>query len=593
MKSLLTLFSYAKNLWPYYVGAIIFSVLVATTGLATPFFVKEATDLVASMLQGGDATVQAALWIAIGLLIADILNSLFTNIGGYIGDVMGERLKKQLSEKYYKHLLQLPQSYYDTELTGTIINRLNRSIVETTQFIQMFVNNFFQMYLTTLIILVIVAVYSVWLALLLLLLYPTFLYLTAKTSKKWVTYQDAKNKDHDIATGRFAEVVAQVRVVKAFLREPREIALFTKRFDSIIDTTRQQSRYWHNMDMLRRMVLNIILFLVYAYLFVATIDGTYTLGEMVLIVQLVAMLRMPIFMMSFVVDNMQKAIAGSKDYIKVIQTQPEVADVSDARTLTDIKGDIVFDAVGFSYDDDKAVLKNISFDVKHGKKIALVGQSGSGKTTITSLLLRLYNVDKGRILIDGNDIAEMTQASVRRAMSVVFQEPALFSGTIAENIAYGQPKAAKKQLEQAARDANAYDFIMEFEDGFDTVIGERGLKLSGGQKQRIAIARALLSDAPILILDEATSSLDTKAEREVQQALDRLMKNRTTIIVAHRLSTIAEVDTIVTLKKGKVDEIGSPKKLAKTGGIYSELLALQNAATTEEKRKLKSYDMSA
>lgn len=593
MKSLLTLFSYAKNLWPYYVGAIIFSVLVAITGLATPFFVKEATDLVASMLQGGDATVQAALWIAIGLLIADILNSLFTNIGGYIGDVMGERLKKQLSEKYYKHLLQLPQSYYDTELTGTIINRLNRSIVETTQFIQMFVNNFFQMYLTTLIILVIVAVYSVWLALLLLLLYPTFLYLTAKTSKKWVTYQDAKNKDHDIATGRFAEVVAQVRVVKAFLREPREIALFTKRFDSIIDTTRQQSRYWHNMDMLRRMVLNIILFLVYAYLFVATIEGTYTLGEMVLIVQLVAMLRMPIFMMSFVVDNMQKAIAGSKDYIKVIQTQPEVADVSDARTLTDVKGDIVFDAVGFSYDDDKAVLKNISFDVKHGKKIALVGQSGSGKTTITSLLLRLYNVDKGRILIDGNDIAEMTQASVRRAMSVVFQEPALFSGTIAENIAYGKPKAAKKQLEQAARDANAYDFIMEFEDGFDTVIGERGLKLSGGQKQRIAIARALLSDAPILILDEATSSLDTKAEREVQQALDRLMKNRTTIIVAHRLSTIAEVDTIVTLKKGKVDEIGSPKKLAKTGGIYSELLALQNAATTEEKRKLKSYDMSA
>jgi ATP-binding cassette subfamily B protein len=204
-------------------------------------------------------------------------------------------------------------------------------------------------------------------------------------------------------------------------------------------------------------------------------------------------------------------------------------------------------------------------------------------------LLRLYEVDSGSITIDGQNINGVTQSSLRENIGVVFQEPALFSGTIRQNIAYGKPNASRKQIEAAAKAANAHEFITQFPDGYESEIGERGLKLSGGQKQRIAIARALLKDAPILILDEATSSLDTKSERQVQQALEHLMKGRTTLIIAHRLSTIQSVDQIVTIKDGSVDEIGAPHELEKTKGIYAELLKLQRTHTESTKKKLQQY----
>jgi len=248
--------------------------------------------------------------------------------------------------------------------------------------------------------------------------------------------------------------------------------------------------------------------------------------------------------------------------------------------------------VQFAYAHDKPVLRGVSFRVAPNSKAALVGESGEGKTTITNLLLRLYGVGGGRILIDGQDIAGVTQASLRGAVGVVFQDPALFSGTIRENIAYARPKATEAEIIAAAQAANADEFIQKFDKGYDTEIGERGLKLSGGQKQRIAIARALLKDAPILVLDEATSSLDSKSEHMVQEALRRLMKGRTTLIIAHRLSTIQMVDQIITLRGGSVDEIGSPAKLAASNGIYAQLLQLQQGHTEASKKKLKEYEIA-
>src|SRR4029079_3931241 len=220
-------------------------------------------------------------------------------------------------------------------------------------------------------------------------------------------------------------------------------------------------------------------------------------------------------------------------------------------------------------------------------KVALVGESGEGKTTITNLLMRLYEPQQGSILIDGQDISKVTQSSLRSQIGVVFQDPALFSGTVYENIAYANPKASKQQVIAAAKAANADEFIAKFDKKYDTEIGERGLKLSGGQKQRIAIARALLKDAPILVWDEATSSLDSRSEAMVQEALERLMKGRTTLIIAHRLSTIQHVDEIITLRNGQVDEVGSPTELSKSGGIYAQLLKLQRGHTEATKEKLK------
>lgn len=593
VKDIFRVLSFAKNLWPYYTVIIVFSVLMSLTALATPFIIKLATDLIVHSLQSGHADVSGALWLAIALFVVDLLNTLFTNWGGYLGDVMSVKLREQLSNRYYEHLMKLPQRYYDEELTGTIINRLNRTITEITQFLNMFANNFFQMFLTMFLTLVIVAFYSWELALLLCVLYPVFMWLTTKTSKKWSVWQAEKNLAYDLSSGRFGEVISQVRVVKSFLQEQLELKQFAGKMQETVAITHAQSRYWHTMDVTRRSALSLIFFAIFAYLFITTAQGRFTLGEMVLLIQLVNMMRFPIFNMSFIVDNTQKAIAGSVDYFSVMAHEPEVADVSGAKKLSIKKGAIRYDDVSFGYDSNARVLKNVSFVVKPGQKIALVGESGEGKSTITNLLLRLYDADSGHISIDDTDIRSVTQKSLREQIAVVFQEPALFSGTIRENIAYANPRATDKQVIAAAKNANAHDFITKLANGYDSLVGERGIKLSGGQKQRIAIARAVLKNAPILLLDEATSSLDSKAEAQVQAALESLMKGRTTIVVAHRLSTIAHVDSIVTLKNGTVDEIGSPAALAKTDGIYAQLLALQLGNSEKARKALQKYGIIA
>lgn len=591
MKQLMKVFGYARNLWPYYVGITAFAVLMSVSALLAPFIVKMATDIIVNSLQTGTADVSGALLMAVWFFVVDVANTLFTNFGGYLGDIMSAKLRKQLSERYYLHLLKLPQAYYDTQLTGKIINRLNRTIYEVTQFANMFANNFFQMFLTVILGLIIIALYSWPIAVLVLVLYPSFLWLTTINSKKWQMYQDQKNHEYDASSGRFTEVISQIKVVKSFIQETLEFRHFERRYQTTVEVTQRQSRHWHRMDIVRRSFLNLIFLFIFAYLFMSTAKGELTIGEMVLLVQIINMLRFPIFNMSMIVDQTQKAIAGSKDYFRVMDTEPSITDKSHASELVVTKGEVVFSEVSFAYVKNEPVLRDISFTIRPGQRVALVGESGEGKTTITNLLLRLYEVDAGEILIDGTRIGDVRQTSLRQKIAAVFQEPALFSGTIRENIAYANPHADEAAIVAAAKAANAYEFISKLDKGLDSEIGERGLKLSGGQKQRIAIARAILKDAPILILDEATSSLDNKSEHLVQGALDRLMRGRTTLIIAHRLSTIAHVDVIVTLKNGRIDEIGTPSELARTDGIYAQLLRLQTEDSERTKARLKQFEI--
>ena len=556
-----------------------------------PLFTKGAIDQITKTLQGGQANVTLVAVFAVLIFVTDVGQTILGNIGGYLGDLLAIRLKRYMSTRYYEHLLSLPQSYFDQELTGTIINRMNRGIQDIGDFVQMYTNNFLQFIFSTIFTLIIVAYYSWPVALMLLALYPIFIWMTAKTSNKWQGYQKQINEDLDIASGRFAESIMQVKVVKSFIQEARELKFFNRQLNKAIQITKPQSNYWHKQDVSRRTVLAIIFFTVFMYIFVETARDNYTLGVMVLLIQYSMLIRIPLFSISFLVDRTQRAVANSKDYFEVMAQQPEIADHPGARPLKVSAGEIVYDNVSFSYG-DKDVLKNLSFVIKPASKVALVGESGEGKTTITNLLLRLYEPGAGRILIDGDDISEVTQQSLRAQIGVVFQDPALFSGTVYENIAYADPKADKQAVIQAAKNANADEFISKFDKGYDTEIGERGLKLSGGQKQRIAIARALLKDAPILVLDEATSSLDSKSEAMVQEALERLMRGRTTLIIAHRLSTIQHVDQIITMQNGQVNEIGTPEQLAKSGGIYDQLLKLQHGTTEATKKKLKEFEIS-
>jgi ATP-binding cassette, subfamily B, bacterial len=590
MKYILRILRYTASLWRYYASISLVSLFLAGMTLVQPLITGKVID---ELRLGTDARVQFVVIMASIIFLMDFGTTIFSNIGGYIGDQMSAKLSKILSERYYKHILDLPQHFFDTELTGKITNRLNRSILQISNFMQMWSNNFLQFIFSTVFSLIIVAFYSWEVALMLLALYPIFIFMTVRNSNTWQKYQEKKNEHSDIASGRFVEAVSQVKVVKSYIQEKRELSFFSKHSKAVIDINRPQSKFWHKKDIQRRVILNVIFLGVYSFIFVRAAQGQFTPGQAVALILYAMNIRIPIFTISFLVENTQRAISDSKDYFEIMEIEPAIKDKLNAKKLDIKNAKISFQDVDFAYDNNH-VLNGISFDIKEGSKTALVGESGEGKTTLTNLLMRLYEPQRGNILIDGQDIGDVTQSSLREHIGVVFQDPALFSGTIYENISYANSKASEAEVISAAKAANAHEFISSFEKGYQTEIGERGLRLSGGQKQRIAIARALLKDAPILILDEATSSLDSKSESMVQDALEKLMKSRTTIIIAHRLSTIQSVDSIITIKNGMVDEIGSPSKLARTNGMYAQLLKLQNLTPTEKtKDQLKEFQIAS
>nr|WP_205908380.1 ABC transporter ATP-binding protein [Corynebacterium ammoniagenes] len=606
----------AQALWPFYIGVIITSAIGAALALASPFIVREATDTIVSALRG-DEIIRTALTTVLGfallLLLADALNGVVRNVGGYIGDVMISRLRQILSTRYYAKLLSLPQGYYDNQVTGTIIARLDRSIMFITQFLQSFANNFFTMLIQVIAILAITAFYYWPLAILLAILFPIYMWLTALTSKRWLKYEKTKNEHIDVANGRFAEVVGQMKVAKSFVAEVRELDVFSRHYREYVSTTRPQSRWWHTMDTFRSLAMAVVFFGIYAVIFWRTLEGHFSIGDMVMLIQMVTMAKQPVFMMSWMVDSAQRAIGGSREYFQVMEhdveptvdqtlvdatraiNEPEL-DTSQVQPLPlpDDPSEPIFefDDVTFAYEEDKPVIQSVSFTAHRGEKVALVGESGGGKSTLVNLMLGLYQPSHGTLNVLGHNANDLTTARLRASVGVVFQEAFLFSGSIRENIAYGKPDATEEEILEVAKRANAHEFIQAFPQGYDTIIGERGLRLSGGQKQRVAVARAMLKDAPILVLDEATSALDTKSERAVQAGLEELMKDRTTLIIAHRLSTIANVDTIITLDKGAVDEKGSPAHLSTTGGIYAQLLQLTASTSEADRERLKKFGFS-
>ncbi|ANE04525.1 ABC transporter ATP-binding protein [Corynebacterium crudilactis] len=596
-------------LWPYYLGIIVISIVIAALSLLSPFILREATNSIVAAVTGEvtvDSVTRTIVFLSIALFVASLLSTVMTNIGGYIGDVMASRMRQILATRYYAKLLALPQKYFDNQVTGTIIARLDRSINGITQFMQSFSNNFFPMLITMVAVLIISAAYYWPLAILLAMLFPIYMWLTALTSKRWQKYEGEKNHEIDVANGRFAEVVGQVKVVKSFVAETRELSDFGGRYGKTVAITKPQSSWWHRMDTLRGAALNIIFLAIHLLIFYRTLHGYFTIGDMVMLIQLVTMAQQPVYMMSYIVDAAQRAIAGSRDYFEVM-AQPieptankELVDATSASDTPRVSlasatplpaGEpaMEFNNVTFAYEEGKPVISGVSITARHGERIALVGESGGGKSTLVNLLLGLYKPNSGNLSVCGIDVTDLTSEELRASVGVVFQDASLFSGSIAENIAYGRPGASREEIIAVAKKANAHEFISAFPEGYETVVGERGLKLSGGQKQRVSVARAMLKDAPLLVLDEATSALDTKSEQAVQAGLEQLMENRTTLMIAHRLSTIAGVDTIVTIQNGQVDEIGSPADLAVSGGIYSELLRLTNSTAEADRKRLRAF----
>ncbi len=595
MKPIIQIIKTTWKFWPYYVATIFFVILISALNLANPIINKNIVDVIINNVENQQANFKLLLILLTLVVFFDVLITFITNITGYLGDRLSQKLNTFLTGKFYRHILSLEIEYFDNEQSGKIMNKLQRGLENIAQFISNMLNNFLPFFLTALFTVIFLAFYSWEIAILLAILFPIYVIISEKSSSTWIKQQGESNQIQDSAFGRVLESINSIRVVKSFVTERLESKSFQAKREAIEEIAKKQSFGWHKFDVYRRLVLNVILSGIYVYIIYYTYTGRYSIAEMILLTQLVQQARFPLFAMSFILGQIQQASAGSKDFFEVLAQKRKITDKENAIKLKDVKGTIKFDKISFTYNKDKNVLNDISFTLNPGEKLALVGESGGGKSTIANLLLRFYEPQSGTISIDDQNINEVTQKSLHKNIGVVLQDSLLFSGSVKENIKYGLPNASDEDVIEAAKAANAYNFIMKFPNGFDSEIGEKGVKLSGGQKQRLSIARAILKNAPILILDEATSALDSKAELEVQKALNKLMEDRTTIIIAHRLATIKNVNHIIVLQDGKISEEGSPVDLAMKDGIYSELLKLQSTiqpSQEKEDAKLKAFGLA-
>ena len=397
-----------------------------------------------------------------------------------------------------------------------------------------------------------------------------------------LTKKEAKSSNK--LNGQLADVISNVLAVKSSGAEATEQKFFTKTVNSWRNSSLDVMRGFLKVSTIYSSINMVIKIGAIAFAVYAAQNNLVSVASVYLIITYTGSVAHELWNMNGIMRNYNRIIGNANDMVEILQTPTTLIDKSDLK-LKVTNGEISMDKITFTHDEGQGdtLFHDFSLKIKPGEKIGLVGASGSGKTTLTKLLLRFADIDSGKITIDGQDISEVTQASLRAKIAYVPQEPLLFHRSVRENIAYGRPDATDAEIEEAAKKAGAYDFIIGLKDGFDTMVGERGIKLSGGQRQRVAIARAILKDAPILVLDEATSALDSESEALIQKSLETLMENRTSIVIAHRLSTIAKLDRIIVLKNGKIVEDGSHDELInKKRGVYAKLWARQSGGFIEE-----------
>ncbi len=588
MKNIWKLVTLAKPLYPLLIIITFLILLSAVLQLGAPIVSKYIVDEVVAKLSGKGGELNyliLLICIAFGMNVLGLVSNV---ISERIGDHFAGSLRKFLTEKFYDKVLTLPQTYFDSEVSGKIVNQLSRGISTTQDFFNTATNFILPTIVQSIFIIGILAFYNIPIAFFTLILFPIYLTISYYSTVKWRKEEVKKNAIEDRIRGRIQEVIANIRLVKGFTNEKSEYDIVSKGLGDSNKIYARQSSTFHWFDFYRGLSLNIILFIVNIIVFYETFTGKLTIGEMVLILQLMNQARVPLFAMSFILTRVQMAEAGSKEYLEVLGLPSTEYYLRRSKEDSVKNPTITFENVHFSYEKSEKVIHNVSFTINKNESIALVGNSGAGKSTVINLILKFYEPTNGEIYLNEMPYSKLDHAFVRNNISLVFQENELFSTSIRENVAYGKPHATEEEVIKALKLANAYSFVKKLPKGIDSEVGERGVRLSGGQKQRIQIARAILKNAPILILDEATSSLDAKSEKEVQDGLENLMKNKLVIIIAHRFSTIQNVKKVLVIDEGKIVESGTPKALSKEKGLYAELLHYQIEGN---KKLLEKFDI--
>ena len=569
----LQIFKYADtHKWKFYVG-LLFLLLTGGTALAFPMLLGMLVDCVTNK-----DLVQAKN-IALGLFLILLLQSVFSFFRLSLFINFTENTLANIRLELYSNLIKLPMNFFSQKRVGELNSRISSDITQIQDTLTTTIAEFLRQFILIIGGVIFLATISLKLTLMMLCIVPVVA-VAAVIFGRFIR-KFSKSVQDQVAESQVIveETMQGITNVKAFANEWYEIARYGKKINEVVKLAIKGGIY-------RGYFASFIIFCLFGAI-VAVVWYGVTLcinGEIKGIGELISFVLYSTFIgasfggIAELYAQIQKAVGATERVFELLEEVPEKINSFQNYTTSKIKGNVTFTNVGFSYPSrpEIQVLKEVSFSAKFGQKIAIVGPSGAGKSTISSLLLRFYDIDKGTILIDDKNIYDYDLENLRGNMSIVPQDVILFGGSIRENIAYGKPDATEQEIFTAAKQANALDFVNGFPEKFDTLVGERGIKLSGGQRQRIAIARALLKNPSILILDEATSSLDSESEKQVQEALENLMKGRTSIIIAHRLSTIRSADVILVLNEGKIAEQGTHKDLlAIENGIYKNLSTLQ------------------
>lgn len=504
-----------------------------------------------------------------------LVKFIFRFLQDYYGHILAQLIERDMRAQLFSHFQRLSFTFFDERKVGELMSRMTNDINRVNAMANHAPEDIFTSVLMILGAFAVLITIDPLLSLLTFLSVPLmFLFTYFFGRRMFKGFRQVNRKIADI-NHRVENTLSGIRVVKSFVRENYEL----KRFD-----VENQSYYWANARVIKDLgifLAGISLIRDIAQLIVIFFGGYFvylqrvSVGDLVAFLFYVTIFLEPIQRLARVNEMIQLGFSGLERFFQILDTQPDIQDKGGAVELNNPKGELIFEGVSFSYDNKNRVLQDLHLTIESGETLALVGPSGVGKTTLCSLIPRFYEVKEGRILLDGRDIRDFQVKSLRRNIGIVHQDVFLFAGEVWENIAYGRPEASLSQIKEAAEKAHAHHFIQELPQGYDTEIGERGVLLSGGQKQRLSLARIFLKDPPILILDEATSSLDSENERLIQESLSRLMVGRTTIIIAHRLSTIEQAHRIILLSEEGIEESGSHEELLQIGGHYAALYRAQ------------------
>lgn len=575
----LRLLSYVRSYWHRFAVAVLAMLGVSGITALLAYLVKPVLD---DVFFGKNLTMLYVLPPLVVLLYA--VKGALTFTHNYQMSYIGVSTTTRLRDELFQHLQRQPHAFFDRQSTGALMSRMNYDVFLLQDAVARVVTSLVKDTFTV-VGLIGVIFYREWrLAILATMVLPLTALIIVRIGRRLRRLSTATQESMAELNTLQQESFTGHRIIKAFVREDFEKNRFEKLNRKLFRLRLKQTvtRNLSNplMDLLGAVAMAAIIF----YGGYNVIRGTSTPGTFFSFLAALLMLYTPLKALSGVHNSIQEGLAAAQRIFALLDLDPAIKDRPGARELPPLSREIVYDRVTFAYD-DCPVLEDVSLTVRKGEIVALVGPSGAGKTTLLSLLPRFYEVSRGAIRIDGVDIRDVTLASLRSQIGVVTQQTILFNNTVRFNVAYGRPEASESEIIAALKAANAFDFVMALPQTLDTVVGEKGVRLSGGEQQRLAIARALLKDPPILILDEATSSLDSEAERVVQQALDRLMAGRTTLVIAHRLSTVRNAHRIVVMDKGRIVETGTHRELLKKGGLYTRLYEMQFAREEEASRR--------